>query len=165
MSAPESPLQASRRKTLHLGIACTLLLIASLLWALRTPSPSPVTAAQSPRPTTAPMPAPAPLSLAAFSAPLWTSPAPAAEPPAPALQPAAPPLKLQLLAIHTDSSPAGIPHLRASLFDPDTARVHSVVRGDTISGREVIAIEPSRITLGPPAAPVSLLLRPGEPAR
>jgi hypothetical protein len=165
MNAPAPLLQASRRKTLHLGITYAILLVGSLIWALRSPSPSTITAAQPERATPAPHPAQAPLSLAAFSAPLWTSPAPAAETPPPAPQAPVAPLKLQLLAIHTDSSPASTPRLRASLFDPDTGRVHSVIRGDSISGREVIAIEPSRITLGPVAQPVSLLLRPGDHAR
>lgn len=165
MTTPAPLLHASRRKTVHLGVTCTLLLTASLIWALRAPSASPVVTAPSQRPTPAPLPAPAHLNLAAFSAALWTSPAPTQEPPEPTPKAPVTPLKLQLLAIHTESSPTGSPHLRASLFDPDTGRVHSVVRGETIAGREVIAIEPARITLGPAAQPVSLLLRPGETAR
>ncbi len=163
MSAQAPLLLASRRKTLHLSVTCVLLLAASIIWALR--SPSPITAAQPERATTPSLPNQSPLSLAAFSATLWTSPAQVAEPSPPAPPAPVAPLKLQLLAIHTDSSPAGDPHFRASLFDPDTGRVHSVVQGDTISGRDVIAIEPSRITLGPASQPISLLLRPGDRAR
>lgn len=165
MNAPAPLLQASRRKTLHLGITYAILLVGSLIWALRSPSPSPITAAQPERATAPSLPNQSPLSLAAFSATLWTSPAPVAEATPPASPVPVAPLKLQLLAIHTDSSPAGAPRFHASLFDPDTGRVHSVVQGDTISGRDVIAIEPSRITLGPASQPISLLLRPGDRAR
>lgn len=165
MNAPTPLLHASRRKTIHLGVTCSLLLIASIIWALRTPSSFPVTTAPTPQPARAPLPEPSQLNLAAFSATLWTSPAPTPEPPTPAPQAPVAPLKLQLLAIHTDSSPASSPRLLASLFDPDTGRVHSVVLGDTINGREVLALEPSRITFGPASQPVSLLLRPGEPTR
>lgn len=165
MSAPAPLLRASRRKTRHLSITCTLLLAASIIWAFRSPLPSTITAAQPEPATRSSLPDQSPLSLAAFSATLWTSPAQVAEPAPQAPPVPVAPLKLQLLAIHTDASPAAAPRLRASLFDPDTGRVHSVVQGDSISGRDVIAIEPSRITLGPVAQPVSLLLRPGDHAR
>lgn len=167
MSAPSPLLNASRRKTVLLSIACGILVSVSVVWALRSPSPSasPVIAAPPPQPAASPFPSRAPLSPAAFAARLWTSPATVAEPPPPPPQTPAAPLKLQLLAIHTDSSPTGDPRFRAALFDPDTGRVHSVVPGDTISGRTVIAVEASRVILGPAAQPVSLLLRPGDLAR
>lgn len=95
------------------------------------------------------------LDLDAFRAPIWVAEPPPPPPPAPP-PPAAlpPPLRLQLLAIVRDAGT-----LRATLYDPDTDRLHVVAAGDTVGTRAVERVEPDAVHLRDEAGPRTLSLR------
>lgn len=157
---------ASRRLTPLRGV-CGGAIALCAAWAMWPLGPSAATATPS-RPSATEHDSKttslvmAPLDLVAFKAPLWVIPPPPPAPPPP--PPPPPPLKLQLVAIVTESAGLGKSERAAALlYDPDQDKLLTVHEGETLQGRKVERITDARVHIRDASGERVLSLRADQP--